>query len=349
MPESMGNSGERSDFASALFDRMTCGTIAVSGARKIIAFNSAAERLTGLRGTEALGQPIAVLPAMFQAVIDDTLASGNNIIAKRIDWPGRKHQPFQVTTEIARDSDSKIHSVLIQFHDLASAQEIAANLEHLDRLANVGMLGASAAHEIRNALVAVRTFVGLLQERHKDDDLTPLVSSEMARIDAVVRQLLQGATRGKFTPAPLSIHALIHDSVGLLRREFEARSIELNVSLGAVIDSVKGDVRQLRHALLNLLLNAFEAASGAGRISVSTDNVTAAGCSHLRLIISDTGGGIRPEHLPRIFSPFFTTKKDGTGLGLAITRSIIEEHEGSIRVHSRLGEGAEFELLLPTL
>jgi signal transduction histidine kinase len=226
---------------------------------------------------------------------------------------------------------------------------MAINLEHLDRLANLGIVGAGVAHEIKNALVAVSTFVDLLRERNKDDELAQLVAKEIARIDTVVKQVLRGATREPFTLAPLHVHVLLPEELNLLRHQFQARSVQLALQLEATSDRINADERQLRHAFQNLLINALEAFSGPGRIAVATAVFDGSGRRQLRITVTDTGGGIRAEDLPRLFSPFFTTKKEGTGLGLAITRRIIQQHEGTIHVQSREGQGTTFEILLPLL
>jgi signal transduction histidine kinase len=121
------------------------------------------------------------------------------------------------------------------------------------------------------------------------------------------------------------------------------------MNLGAARDHINGDERQLRHAIVNLLMNALEAIIGTGQIVVTTEIIEVWECPHLRLNITDNGSGIRPEHLPRLFSPFFTTKGEGTGLGLAITRRIIHEHQGAITVESKVGHGTTFQVFLPLL
>jgi signal transduction histidine kinase len=349
LPRSTAAHGEPFNFAEALLKCIACGTIVILPTGQIIAFNTVAERFIGLSAAETVGRPMSILPPAIQALVEETLANGQALPARRIELAGERRGEFQIGTQIAQPSGSKILSVLVELQNVGEAESIAANLEHLDRLANLGVLGAGAAHEIKNALVAVRTFVDLLRERHKDDELSQLVSREIMRIDTVVKQMLHGATRAEFTLAPLGIHTLLNDLVNLLRHEFQARSVELAVKLNAGTDRVNGDERQLRHALLNLLMNAVEALNDTGHVSISTENVTSEGRSCLSVTIADTGSGIRPEHLPRLFTPFFTTKKEGTGLGLAITRSIIEEHQGTVRAQSGADEGTRFEVVLPLL
>jgi two-component system, NtrC family, sensor histidine kinase HydH len=349
-PIGAARSSEDSSFASVLLDCVAKGVITVGPSRQILAFNEAAEHLLGLHAKDALSHSTAVLPPPLQAVIDQTLLTGQPAVRRRILLSRAGTEDLlQVTTTLAKEPAGGVLSVLAEFQSLSQAQSMAANLEHLDRLASVGILSAGVAHEIKNALVTVQTFVELLREKCDDPELVQLVSGEIRRIDTFVRQILRGATREEFHLAPLNAHSLLKDAVNLLRPQLRARSIHLDLSLSASLDRISGDERQLRHAFINLLMNALEAMTEAGHLAVSTEVIEVWERAHLRVTISDNGSGIRQDHLDRLFSPFFTTKKDGTGLGLAITRRIVEQHNGSITVESKAGEGTTFHVFLPLL
>jgi signal transduction histidine kinase len=351
MPESPLADSEHFQFAGSLLDSMARGTIVVSSSRQVLAFSDAAGRLTGLRAADVLGRPASVLPPAVLTVIDETLVKGGPIIRRDVHLSHLQKEGtlVHVSTQVVRQPDGSVLSVFVELLNAEQANTIAVNLEHLDRLANLGLLGAGIAHEIKNALVAVRTFVDLLVERSREDELAHLVSDEIARIDAIVQQVLRGAIREEFNMAPLNAHVLLKDALNLLRYELRARSIQLTCKLAASSDRVRGDERQLRHALLNLLINAIEAMKDGGHLDVSTAPAISSGSRQICVTIVDSGSGIRPEHLPRIFSPFFTTKKEGTGLGLAITRRIIQQHGGTISVESKVNEGTTFQVFLPLL
>jgi signal transduction histidine kinase len=351
IPVTGGLRGGQVNLAGALLDSIACGVIVVASSGQILTFDTGAERLTGLRASDVLGRPSTDLPGSFRSIIDETLASKGAVLCRevRTDVHGDPARLLSVSTEILQPCRGGDPSVLLKLQNVAQAQEMATNLEHLDRLANLGVLTAGVAHEIKNALVAVRTFVDLLREQHKEDDLSQLVSKEIGRIENVVRQVLRDATREQFKLAPLRVHALLQDAMNLLRHQFEARSIQAALRLDAAQDQIKGDERQLRHALLNLLMNSVEAMSGAGRLEVISSISAVNGRRDLCVKISDTGSGIHPDHLPLLFSPFFTTKNEGTGLGLAITHRIIQQHDGKITVESKVNEGTTFHVLLPLL
>ena len=345
------NQEEHSNFTSALFDCLAHGVIAVGPSRRIVAWNETAAKLTGLHARDVLNRSIAALPPALQAVIDEAFVTGRPVIRRQVllGLPGGAEDLLQITTTIAQPPGGSVLSVLAELQSVAQAQSMAANLERLDHLANVGVFSAGIAHEIKNALVAIRTFVDLAAEKSDDPELTALVSQEIRRIDALVRQNLRSATREEFHLAPAGLHALLTDSVNLLRHLLKGRGVEMTMNLAAPRDRINGDERQLRHAIVNLLMNALEAIAGAGRITVSTETIEVWERPHLRLSITDSGAGIRPEHLPRLFSPFFTTKGEGTGLGLAITRRIIHEHQGAITVESKVGQGTTFQVFLPLI
>lgn len=343
---------EHLNFAGALLDCIAHGVITVGPARQIIAFNESAQILTGLHAGDLLSRNIAVLPPSLQAVIDETFVT-NRDVAHRDVLLTRDAGPdvlLQVSTKVAHQAGGGVLSITAELQNVSQARSMAANLEHLDRLASLGILAASVAHEIKNALVAVRTFVDLPPDQRADVELTQLVSQEIRRIDAIVRQILRGATREEFTLAPLSFHALLRDTLNLLRHQIQARSVTLISKFSAATDRINGDERQLRHAVINLLINAVESMDDSGgSLTVATEVLDLRGRPHLRVSIADTGSGISEEHQARLFSPFFTTKKEGTGLGLAITRRIIQEHQGAITVESELGQGTTFHVFLPLL
>jgi signal transduction histidine kinase len=231
------------------------------------------------------------------------------------------------------------------------------DLRRLDRLASLGLLSASMAHEIKNALVAGKTFLDLLLEKETDREVAESVRREFRRIDSLASQMLEYARPARPNLAPLHLHALLDHTLRLIEHRLKAHAIVLTREFRAESDVVQGDDYELEQALVNLFLNALEAMPHHGALSVTTATMSsevlngqASGHSAsrwLHLTVQDDGPGIAPENLARLFEPFFTTKPHGTGLGLSITRRIIEEHQGSIRAESPPNQGAVFHILLP--
>jgi len=248
---------------------------------------------------------------------------------------------------------SRMTEVMVVVHDLAPLHHIEKNLHRLDRLASLGTLSASMAHEIKNALVAVKTFTELLLDSNRDAELAGTVQRELQRIESIVRQMLRFATPARPAFSPVRVHDVLEHSLRMVQRQIEGKLISLNRSFRATPDYINGDDHQLEQAFVNLLLNAVEAMGPNGSLHVTTEFIAspaspkAINSPHVRVTISDTGVGVTPENMIHLFEPFFTTKHDGTGLGLPITQRIVKEHHGDISVHSEPNKGTTFNILLP--
>jgi signal transduction histidine kinase len=242
------------------------------------------------------------------------------------------------------------------FNDVSSVSHFEDHLERLNRLAGLGTLAACMAHEIKNALVAGKTFIDLLLENNQDAELAGVVRRELGRIDAMVTRMLKFSRPAEFTSRRIHLHEILDHSLKLVEPLMDAKPVSHSRSFAAPADLVDGDEHELQQAFVNLLLNAVDALAPNGKIVVSTNLVghepTATGSLQpapraVQVIIQDTGVGIAPENMKRLFEPFFTTKPSGTGLGLAITRRILQQHHGEINAKSQLGEGTTFTILLP--
>jgi signal transduction histidine kinase len=221
--------------------------------------------------------------------------------------------------------------------------DVQHNLRRLDRLANLGLFSASIAHEIKNGLVAINTFVEVMLEKGEDREMAEVVRRELKRIDGLATQMLRLAAPKSATLVTVNVHVLLDHSLRLLDHQINGRLIALRRDYQAAPETVHGDESQLQQVFMNLLLNAVEAMASGGELTVATES----GAGHLKIIIRDTGAGIAPENLGRVFDTFFTTKKHGTGLGLAISRRAVEEHHGTIEVLSEIGRGSTFIITLP--
>jgi signal transduction histidine kinase len=223
-----------------------------------------------------------------------------------------------------------------------------ANLQRLDRLANLGTLSAGIAHEIKNGLVPIRTFVQLMLEKSDDRELAAAVERELKRIDSMVSQMLRFAAPKPAVFAQVRVQEVLETSLRLLQHQIDEKMISVTRDYKAAPGIVDGDEAQLQQVVMNLLLNAVEAMAVNGVLTVSTNRGRdQRDGAWLEIQVKDTGVGIRKENLDRIFEPFFTTKKNGTGLGLAISQRVVSEHRGRIEAHSEAGKGATFIILLP--
>jgi len=229
----------------------------------------------------------------------------------------------------------------------SGAGDLQENLRRLDRLANLGLVSASVAHEIKNGLVSISVFIELLLQKGDDPEMTAVVRRELKRIDSLVTQMLRFAAPKSRAFAAVHVHQVLDHSLRLLEHQMSGAMITLERQYQAGNDVLRADESQLQQAFMNLFLNAIEAVGNNGALTVTTGIVTDPdGTRRLKISIQDTGMGITPENLAHLFEPFFTTKKHGTGLGLSITRRIVEEHRGTIEVQSEPGGGSTFIISL---
>lgn len=345
------------DFTHVLRDCLNGGMLVVDTRGKVTGFNPRAETL--LQGP-LHGKKAADLPGPVAKLIQKALTSRKPVAGREFVMKGGVHGQMVIrasATPIAVKG-AKPSGVVVALNDISTAGKWEANIRRLDRLHSVGTLSASMAHEVKNAFVAVRTFVDLLLEQNKNADLVEVVRMEMNRIDAILGQMRKFA--GPLQPnfSVVRLNFVMDKSLTLIRHLLEQKKIKVTRSLQATNDLMQGDPDQLEQAFINLLFNALDAMKPNGKLAVSTEMLaTGAKIEGLvsqkdrplvRVSIHDNGEGIPPDHLDRLFEPFFTTKTEGTGLGLAITRRIIREHRGVITVESELNKGTTFNLFLPT-
>ena len=344
-------------FAHLTRDDHACAIIVFDSQQRVVSSSPNAAALLGFTTENILGLSAASLPARVRELLERTTSSGDSSSGTEfLERPDQRTQSLRLTALPLQTGTSTLTAVLIQ--DLSLAQNFQADIRQLDRLASVGTLATEMAHEVKNALVAVKTFVDLLLEKNPGNELEETVRREMKRIDSIVAQVLKFSRNSAPTLAPTSLHTVLDRTLKMTRAHFEGRNITIVTRLAAAPDTVHGDENHLEQAFLNLLLNAGDAMSGDGTLSIETDVIAdhnhgqgqsqSVSRRQLRIIIRDTGCGIPAESMTHLFEPFYTTKTNGTGLGLAITRRIIHEHHGLISAESEPGKGAAFHILLPT-
>jgi two-component system sporulation sensor kinase C len=229
----------------------------------------------------------------------------------------------------------------------SSASISEENMQRLDRLANLGTLSAGVAHEIKNGLTPIKTFIELLLQKSDEKELAGVVAKEIARIDSLATQMLKFAAPKPATFSNLQVQDVLEHSLRLLQHQISGKMISVKRDFKAKPNTVRADEAQLQQVFMNVLFNALEAMGPNGTLFLSTEVVETDGKKELEVKIQDTGVGISKENLSRLFEPFFTTKKNGTGLGLAISQRIIQEHHGKIDVKSEVHKGSTFTLSLP--
>ncbi len=271
------------------------------------------------------------------------------------------HQAFYlIGSGILKDNHGHAQEIILNLHDITELKHLEAMMRQNERLAALGTLAAGMAHEIRNPLSAIKTFVQLLPRKLNKpgflDKFNRTVPRELRRINMLVDDLLELARAPKYEFKKECVRELIGQTFDLLGEELRTRGIQSETFFPENIPLIQIDANQLAKAFQNLILNAAQAMPDGGRLSIGarlgTDingscDQTADVDEWLTLIFSDTGPGINPDDVDNIFNPFYTTKDHGTGLGLAITHKVVVEHGGHIEVQSKLGQGAQFFIYLP--
>ena len=242
------------------------------------------------------------------------------------------------------------------YQDLKEAQE---QVVWTEKLASLGKLAATIAHEINNPLAGVLNYIRLMIKilarnrvsHEKLEDIArylKLVESEIARCGEIVKDLLAFSRRTKITIESNRIEDIIDKTLNLISHDLDMKEIQLQKSIELNLPKVQCDFKQIQQVFLNLVYNASEAMANGGTLTV-TANRASGSKEFLEVVISDTGSGIAKEDMENIFDPFFTTKEEekGVGLGLSVVYGIIAKHNGTIEVESELGKGSTFKVRLP--
>jgi two-component system, NtrC family, nitrogen regulation sensor histidine kinase GlnL len=319
---------------------LACGVFVVDAHKRITACTPGAAAHLRLDAATLLDAAADSLPPSLAKMIHEVATGGKPMTNREISLD-------DATTLRANILPVKSEIVVV-LDNFPAAPVFGQNMKQLDRLANLGALSAGMAHEIKNGMVAIKTFVELLVEKGQDAELNEVVGRELKRIDGIVTQMLRLASPRHAAFTTVRAHQLLDHSLRLVEHQINGKLISLQRHYHAQTDAVRGDDAQLQQAFMNLLFNAIEAMGANGALTVGTEIVNGEnGAGVLRIKIQDTGVGIAPENRQRLFEPFFTTKKNGTGLGLAITRRIVLEHHGAIEVESETGKGSTFSISLP--
>jgi signal transduction histidine kinase len=237
-----------------------------------------------------------------------------------------------------QDRDGSTHGALIVFSDLSRLKELEHEKQRAERLASFGALASGVAHEIKNPLVAIRTFAELLPERFADvdfrDDFSKVVVREIDRIDNLVARLRGIASAPQQQTRSVDVRQPMSETLKLLRGQLEQSRTTVRYASEDEAPFVTIEDAQLKQLFLNILQNALEAMGHGGELSIRVARTQSSGSNWILVEFSDTGPGMSEAVKTHIFDPFFTTKPTGSGLGLAICRSIVDAHRGIIRAEN---------------
>ena len=336
-------------FSDNLVENMPMGLVAMDRESRIIAFNQTAEFVLRKTAGEVIGQMAKdVLPEACRDLLR-TLEVEKQIIAKEIDCSltdGRTI-PLEVIATVLEEEDGA-RGVVVLFRDITEIKQLKKEIAQSQRLASLGSLAAGVAHEIRNPLSSIKGFATYFKERYRDnpDDsqTADIMVQEVDRLNRVIGQLLDYARPMTMNRRETAIQTVIQHALRMIESQAREKGVVIQTELQADVVAVLIDPDRIKQVFLNLYLNAIGAMEGGGILSVALLSMTD---RRIRIEVRDTGVGIDPKNLDRIFDPYFTTKSSGTGLGLAIVQKIIEAHRGEIQVASTPGLGTTVSVILP--
>jgi len=291
---------------------------------------------------------------------------GAGILAKRITGPLQKLVEGTVrisqgdfTQTISVTSRDEIGDLARSFNEMTRdlletrrrMEDANRRLIQAEKLASIGRISASIAHEIRNPLTSVKLNIQKLQqsERLDEEEKEHLgISQEgISQIEKFIKELLNFTRVADLNTERFSMVQIIEESLKLMRNSLEEKKTVLEKRFAADLPAVVVDGDKMRQVFLNILRNAFEAVEEGGRIKVGLSRLKENGVPMIKVRISDNGCGIPEKDWENIFEPFYTTKPSGFGLGLSNARKIVEQHRGSIRIAKSRGKGTTFEVCIP--
>jgi len=353
--------------ARAVLETASEGIILINATGQIVLVNAAAERMFGYDRTELMDRPLEILlPERIRAGHVDHRAGYFTEPRVRpmgvgLDLSGRRKDgtefPVEISLSYVEAPDGRVAMAFIL--DVTERRRLEAQFRHQrevlyqnEKLAALGTLSAGIAHEMNNPLGIMLTRIELMlldaDEQHLPDqvreDLQVLhrAGQRVARIAGSLRSFAQQSAGERVA---LDLNAVVDETLLLMQKPLAADNVQVVTNLDRSLPLVLGDANGLHQVLMNLLTNAREVMPAGGEIRIDSERLDDP--AGVRLQVADTGPGIPPEVISKIFDPFYTTKRTGTGLGLSVTYGIIKDHGGTIDVLSRPGSGTTFVLTFP--
>jgi two-component system NtrC family sensor kinase len=343
------------DFNENIVESINVGVLAVDLDDCIESWNSQMEVMYALPRWQALGRSLGeVFPPKFAEEFYRVRQHPGIHNLYKFGLGTKAGEIRTVNVAIAPLVTKKFNVIgrLIIMDDITERVELEAQLSQSDKLSSIGLLAAGVAHEVNTPLAVISSYAQMLAKQVQGDTqksaLLEKITRQTFRASEIVNNLLNFSRTGGTEFTQVDVNKVITDTLALLEHQFKTSRIKVQDDLGRQLPRINGNPGRLQQVFLNLFLNAKDAMVTGGTLRVATSNGDG-----VTVVVSDTGAGIAPEHIRKIYDPFFTTKTSrdgqarGTGLGLSVTYGIIQEHAGKIRVESRPGEGTTFYLDFP--
>ncbi|WP_375104709.1 nitrogen regulation protein NR(II) [Paenibacillus sp. RS8] len=300
-----------------------------------------------LRREDIINKPVR---AFFNGSVDAEAYKrvGDNIRGKRRSHERMTHESrvYQIySAPLVNTNTALSGGVVLIAQDITDEVKLRSELDHVERLSLVGQMAAGITHEIRNPMAVVRGFLQLMREKSSDDldSYYQIVLEELDRANSTINDFLSLAQSRISDKEKVLLHRIIEEVSPLLWADANLRGQSVELKLNASIHEMELNVREIKQLILNLGRNGMEAMGPKGILTLETHSTQ----DKVELIVRDRGIGMSESQREKLFSPFFTTKREGTGLGLSLCLSIVERHNGKINVESVEGEGTVFTISFP--
>lgn len=348
--------------ADVILASITSGLVAFDNAGRVTLFNGAAERLFGIAERNALGRP---LDEIFGR--DDPMLRFSREILEDLRSPERaevaRPQPngdmvwLVVTGSVIRDDRRLSVGGVLLIDDVTETRDLREAAGLNDRLTAVGEMSAGIAHEIKNALHSLMGHANLLRDDHGGEE-PPLavrgILDEVRALETMVKGILEFAKPTRLVRTPEDLNQMLEETVRSVGDRASSARVRIELDLDAGLPRTSVDGASVRQVFLNCVLNAVEAMEDGGTLTVTTrpaelgvSGANGVRGEAVRIAFRDTGHGIPDADRQRIFTPFYTTKREGHGLGLALAHRTVTDHGGRLQLHSRENVGTEFVIVLP--
>ena len=347
------------EFNESIVESVNIGLLAVDRDGRITRCNSAFEEMMRVRRDEIIGCRVEELfDDEFAHTLHELLGGAGWALAEvrhkyKLRVRTRDGRPLVLNIALAPLQRADVHGntgTLVVLEDATARTQLEEQLQQAEKLSSIGLLAAGVAHEINTPLTGISSYtqmlLGMIPPTDPKHALLEKIQRQAGRAAGIVNNLLNFSRTGSAAEfGPVDIHRVLDDTLQLLEPQLRKGQIEIERRYREGLPPAWGNAGKLQQVFTNLLLNARDAITDGGRITLTTgeeDGVVV-------IEVADNGIGIAPEDLPRIYDPFFTTKGIGigTGLGLAVTYGIVQEHAGRISVESAIGRGTTFRLMLP--
>lgn len=343
------------DYNENILRQMQSGVIAVNSDRLIVTLNPAAEEILGIRAEAVIGGSLAALPERIAGRLALAL-SGHSVRSEdRLEVENANGDRIPVACSISRWRGTPLsqEGAIAVISDLTLVEELERERREAEHLSMIRLLSAGMAHELRNPLVAIRTFAELLPSRWDDEEFRSsflrTTQDEIERIDRLLTDLLMLSKPADAVVEAISVDAVCEGVIRTMSAGAEAKNVRLEPDLQVGNDEpFFGDRGRLHQALVNLVKNAIEAEPEGGFVKVTTRpgrNYQSAAV--VRIVVHNANSYVPEDQIEEIFRPFSSRRQGGTGLGLSVCQTIIEEHEGLIRVESTPETGTDLVVELP--